>query len=165
MLPIQSFSSELTPPLSAQCPGNAARASSQGVGHRARAWLRWLGGSLSIACALHCALVPLVMIMVPTLSFAMSSVGSSRHQFAMALVWFAHYEAWIVAAGALVTATTILLHGHTCKRIWRWFAAGMVCNLLGLTLAHDHLAMHSLLMISGGICMLLAALRHSAHQH
>jgi MerC mercury resistance protein len=147
MSTIQSLSPALTP-----LPVQSRRPSP---------WLRWLGGSLSVACAVHCAVVPLLLVLMPSL--AMVSIKS--HPLAVAIAWFAHYEAWIIGAGMLVTAITIWMHGHTCPRAWRWFAVALLCNVLGLTIAHDHLMLHSVFMISGGVFMLLAALRHAAHRH
>jgi hypothetical protein len=122
-------------------------------------WLRWLGGGLSLACAVHCALMPLVLLLMPALK--LTRTGGALLQ------GFEQYEIPIVCVGLLLSAVSLWAHthGHFSGRVWAYFGAAVVCNVLGLSLAHDAALWHPLLMIAGGAFLLTAALKNAWHQH
>lgn len=75
-------------------------------------WDRW-GAIASGACAVHCALTPFILLLVPVLGSA----------------WASPVVHWVIAAVALPLAALVLFRGYR-KHRQRWIAA---CAILGMT--------------------------------
>jgi hypothetical protein len=94
----------------------------------------------SLMCALHCALMPLVLALVPALGVGLSGLGDLDQ---------------IVVVFATVLGVTSLSLGfrrHRAFRAWVLLVPGLVLVWAGsFTALHDHSMAHVLLMVAGGL--------------
>jgi MerC mercury resistance protein len=129
------------------------------------AWLKWLGGGMSLACAVHCALVPVLFMVMPFVE--LGAHNGALKGLGAAVDWMSHYEFWIVLIGMSISALSIKihLHNHHQAGVWTWFAMGGLCHAIGLSMSHSQSLLHSGFMVCGGTCMLVAALKTARHQH
>lgn len=99
----------------------------------------------STLCAIHCALLPLLIAMLPSLGFGLAGQADVD-------------QAFVLFASLL--ALTTLSQGYRRHRAFRawWFLVPGVALLWGgaYTSLHDHGLTHTLLMVAGG-CLLAAA--------
>ena len=103
-----------------------------------------VGVAGSFLCAMHCALLPLVLALLP--AFGLELGG-----------WIDIDQAFVVFA-TLLGATTLTLgyRRHRVFRAWLWLLPGLGLVWLGaFTPLHNHNLTHALVMTSGGL--LLAA--------
>lgn len=102
------------------------------------------GLAASFLCAVHCAVLPLVLALLP--AFGLKLGG-----------WIDIDQAFVVFA-TLLGATTLTLgyRRHRVFRAWLWLVPGLGLVWLGaFTRLHDHTLSHAVVMTIGGL--LLAA--------
>jgi len=105
-----------------------------------------LGATASLLCALHCAVLPFVLAVLP----------------ALGLSWLAdHLFERIFIAFATAFALTVLIRAYRVHRNPRplaWLAPGVTLLWLGgyLVDGHDTIGLHALLVSVGGMCLALA---------
>jgi hypothetical protein len=154
----------------ALCPNQVAP-SSRFRQTLARAWF-WLSGGLSLLCAVHCALVPLMFVLMPTLKMALYSVRDPSHKMAIFLLQSVRFEQPLVFIGLGLTALTIgqaWLRGKVTFRqqrfVWALFAAGAVLTIAGAMSPAREVLLHALLMLSGGLLLVGASLQSARLGH
>ena len=74
-----------------------------------------LGAGVSIACAIHCATLPLVFGLLPGLQLALRSWDSEWHGLAQWLLW-SHEAERMVVSTVIVFATIVLVRGFLQHR-------------------------------------------------
>jgi len=105
-----------------------------------------VGATASLLCALHCAVLPFVLAVLPTLG----------------LSWLAdHLFERVFIAAASAFALTVLIRGwrvHRNPRPLAWLAPGLALLWLGgyVVDGHDTIGLHALLVSIGGTCLALA---------
>jgi len=105
-----------------------------------------VGATASLLCALHCAALPFVLAVLPTLG----------------LGWLAdHLFERIFIAIASAFALTVLIRGyrlHRSPRPLAWLLPGLALLWLGgyVVDGHDTIGLHALLVSVGGSCLALA---------
>lgn len=103
-----------------------------------------IGFAASFLCAIHCALLPLALALLPALGLG---VGG----------WIDIDQGFVVFA-TLLGATTLTLgyRRHRAYRAWALLVPGLLLVWAGaFTRLHDHTASHAVVMTVGGL--LLAA--------
>ena len=130
----------------------------------ARAWLL-ISGGLSLACAIHCALVPLLFVLMPTLKMALYSVRDPQHQTAIFLLQSVRFEQPLVFAGLILTALTLVqarLRGKISSSaqalVWLLYAFGATLTLTGAFSPARAVIQHAVLMVAGGIFLVSASI-------
>lgn len=130
----------------------------------ARAWLL-LSGGLSLACAIHCALVPLLFVLMPTLKMALYSVRDPQHHTAIFLLQSVRFEQPLVFAGLILTALTLIqarlrgkISGSAQLSVWLLFALGAALTLTGAFSPARAVVLHAVLMVSGGFLLVSASI-------
>ena len=130
----------------------------------ARAWLL-LSGGLSLACAIHCALVPLLFVLMPTLKMALYSVRDPQHHIAIFLLQSVRFEQPLVFAGLILTALTLAqarLRGKISStaqaQVWALFAFGATMTLSGAFSPARAVVQHAVLMVAGGLLLVSASI-------
>jgi hypothetical protein len=106
-----------------------------------------IGFAASFLCALHCALVPLLLALLPALGL---KVGG----------WIDIDQAFVVFA-TLLGATTLTLgwRRHRAFRAWALLVPGLVLVWAGaFTPLHDHGLTHAVVMTAGGLLLAAAHL-------
>lgn len=133
-------------------------------GYFARAWLM-LSGGLSLACAIHCALVPLLFVLMPTLKMALYSVRDPQHHFAIFLLQSVRFEQPLVFAGLILTALTLAqarlrgkISGSAQHRVWLLYAFGAALTLTGAFSPARAVVQHASLMMAGGLLLVSASI-------
>jgi hypothetical protein len=114
-----------------------------------------IGATASLLCALHCAALPFVLAVLPTLGLGFLA----DHLFE---------RIFIACASAL--AITVLWHGyrrHHDRRALTLLVPGLVLLWTGgfLVDGHDTIGLHALLVVLGGSCVALAHLTNLRLQH
>ena len=101
-----------------------------------------IGFAASFLCALHCALVPLLLALVP--AFGLKFGG-----------WIDIDQAVVVFATLLgATTLTIGWRRHRAFHAWALLIPGLVLVWVGaFTPLHDHGLLHALLMTIGGLLL------------
>jgi hypothetical protein len=128
-----------------------------------RSWLL-LSGGLSFACAVHCALVPLLFVLAPSLKMALFSVRDPNHQLAIWLMQSVRFELPLVLLGLAMTATAIVSRSFSKYfdgRVWTLFAIGSAFTLVGAFNTSKTPLMHGVLMIVGGLFLIAASWRNA----
>ena len=130
----------------------------------ARAWL-FISGGLSLACAVHCALVPLLFVLMPTLKMALYSVRDPQHHTAIFLLQSVRFEQPLVFAGLILTALTLIqtrLSGKISSsaqvRVWLLYAFGAALTLSGAFSPARAVVQHAVLMVAGGLLLVSASI-------
>lgn len=105
------------------------------------AWADRLGAFGAFLCALHCALIPVALAVVPALGLGL-------------VAW--HRMEWAFSVFATVLAITSLYLGyrnHRAYHAWLLVAPGLVLVWGGLTVRHVHdaITLHALAMAAGGL--------------
>ena len=143
----------------------AARLASTSVGgYFESAWLI-LSGGLSLACAIHCALVPLLFVLLPTLKMALYSVRDPQHHTAIFLLQSVRFEQPLVFAGLILTALTFIqarlrgkISGSAQMRVWLLYAVGAALTLTGAFSPARAVIQHATLMMTGGLFLVSASI-------
>lgn len=101
-----------------------------------------LGFAASFLCALHCALVPVLLALLPAFGL---SVGG----------WIDIDQAFVVFATLLgATTLTIGWRRHRAFRAWALLAPGLVLVWAGaFSPLHDHGLLHAVVMVLGGLLL------------
>jgi hypothetical protein len=104
-----------------------------------------IGFAASFLCALHCALLPLAVAVLPTLGLGLGG-------------WVDFDQGFVVFATVLgVSTLTLGWRRHRGFRAWAWLVPGLALVWLGtFTAIHDHGMRHTVVMAAGGL-MLAAA--------
>ena len=130
----------------------------------ARLWLL-LSGGLSLACAIHCALVPLLFVLMPTLKMALYSVRDPQHHIAVFLLQSVRFEQPLVFAGLILTALTLVqarlrgkISGAAQQNVWLLFALGASLTLTGAFSPARAVVQHAVLMVAGGLFLVSASI-------
>ena len=130
----------------------------------ARAWLL-ISGGLSLACAIHCALVPLLFVLMPTLKMALYSVRDPQHHTAIFLLQSVRFEQPLVFAGLILTALTLMqarLRGKISStaqaNVWLLYVFGASLTLGGAFSPARAIIQHAVLMVAGGLLLVFASL-------
>jgi hypothetical protein len=113
-----------------------------------------VGFAASFLCALHCALVPLLLALAPALGLR---VGG----------WIDLDQAFVVFA-TLLGATTLTLgwRRHRAFRAWAFLAPGLLLVWAGaFTPLHDHGVVHAVVMTIGGLLLAAAHLSNLRLTH
>lgn len=101
-----------------------------------------LGFAASFLCAIHCALMPLALALLPALGLKFGG-------------WIDIDQAFVVFA-TLLGATTLTLgwRRHRAFRAWALLAPGLVLVWAGaFTELHDHGVLHAVVMVAGGLLL------------
>lgn len=129
-----------------------------------RAWLL-ISGGLSLACAIHCALVPLLFVLMPTLKMALYSVRDPQHQTAIFMLQSVRFEQPLVFAGLILTALTLIqarLRGKISSSaqalVWLLYAFGATLTLTGAFSPARAVIQHAVLMVAGGLLLVSASI-------
>ncbi len=149
-------------PKSASQP--AAKSKLSFGGYVERAWLI-LSGGLSLACAIHCALVPLLFVLLPTLKMALYSVRDPQHHTAIFLLQSVRFEQPLVFAGLILTAFTLIqarlrgkITGSAQMLVWLLFGVGATLTLTGAFSPARAVVQHAVLMMAGGLFLVSASI-------
>ncbi|GGZ62871.1 membrane protein [Lysobacter xinjiangensis] len=104
-----------------------------------------VGFAASFVCAVHCAIVPLVLALVPALGLEFSG-------------WADIDQAFVVFATLLgLTTMTLGYRRHRTFRAWALLVPGLVLIWLGsFTPLHDHGWGHAAVMVLGGFALAAA---------
>ena len=105
------------------------------------------GFAASVLCALHCALLPLAVALLPALGL---NVGG----------WIDFDQAFVVFATVLgVTTLTVGYRRHRAFRAWALLLPGLALVWGGaFTRLHDHGLAHAAIMVAGGLLLAAAHL-------
>ncbi len=132
--------------------------------HFARAWL-FISGGLSLACAIHCAMVPLLFVLMPTLKMALYSVRDPQHHTAIFLLQSVRFEQPLVFAGLILTALTLIqtrlsgkINSSAQARVWLLYAFGAALTLSGAFSPARAVTQHAVLMVAGGLLLVSASI-------
>ena len=133
-------------------------------GYVERTWLI-LSGGLSLACAIHCALVPLLFVLLPTLKMALDSVRDPQHHTAIFLLQSVRFEQPLVFAGLILTAFTLIqarlrgkITGSAQMKVWLLFGVGATLTLTGAFSPARAVVQHAVLMMAGGLFLVSASI-------
>jgi hypothetical protein len=105
------------------------------------------GFAASFLCAIHCALLPLALALLP--AFGLTAVG-----------WVDIDQAFVVFA-TLLGATTLSLgyRRHRAFRAWALLLPGLGLVWAGaFTVLHNHGVLHAVVMVAGGLLLAAAHL-------
>lgn len=106
-----------------------------------------------MACALHCAALPFLLVVLPSLTLALLSWQDPRHRWAMRLLQASRWE-WVVVLVALAVAAASLAiawRQHRDARPALLLATAALLFLSALTAAD--LVAHAVLAVLGGIAL------------
>lgn len=128
---------------------------------RSQGWVSWdgLGATLSVGCAVHCALLPLAFALMPNLNLALRSFQHEWHGLAQWLLWTHEVEvafiSTVLAFAAIVLASAWRRHRSLKPAAWflvavLFFAAGMLAEVL------QSGWVHVLVQVLGGLALALA---------
>ena len=127
---------------------------SQHPSHRGSVSLDGLGAGVSLACAVHCAAVPLIFGLIPSLQLALRSWDHEWQTLAQWLLWTHEIERVFVSIVVLF-ASTVLIRGFLRHRqraplvVAAFAALGMISGAFGHW--HNDDLLHVLLQVSGGL--------------
>lgn len=113
-----------------------------------------VGFAASFLCAVHCALLPLVLALLPTFGL---KIGG----------WVDFDQAFVVFA-TLLGATTLTLgyRRHRAFRAWALLLPGLALVWAGsFTALHDHTWLHAAVMAAGGLLLAAAHLLNLRLSH
>ena len=114
-----------------------------------------VGATASFLCAVHCALLPLVLALLPALGLGFLA----NHQFEHGFIAFAS-----------VLALTSLIVGyrrHQCFRAFWFLVPGIALLFAGVVVEYDSMVLHAVLVAMGGSLVALAHLTNLrlSHRH
>lgn len=129
------------------------------------------GTLIAALCALHCALVPLALMLIPSMTLALLSWHDPRHRMAMRLLQASRWE-WLFVVIALLVAAGSLGLGYLHHRDARpcalllaaaaSFALAIASPLSSNVLLHASFAVLAGLVLASGHLLNLRLLRRSA---
>jgi hypothetical protein len=135
-----------------------------------RAWLV-LSGGLSLACAVHCALVPLMFVLMPTLKMALYSVRDPQHHMAMFLLQSVRFEQPLVFAGLILTALTLIqarlrgkISADAQTSVWLLYGLGAGLTLAGAFSPMAATIQHAVFMVFGGTVLVCASILNARRE-
>lgn len=101
-----------------------------------------IGFAASFLCAVHCALLPLALGVLPALGLNVSG-------------WIDFDQAFVVFATVLgLTTMTVGYRRHRTFRAWALLLPGLALVWLGaFSLLHDHGLLHAVIMVVGGLLL------------
>lgn len=127
--------------------------------HRGSVSLDGLGAGVSLACAVHCAAVPLIFGLIPSLQLALQSWNSEWQVLARWLLW-THDAERVFVSIILLFAGTVLVRGFLAHRQRRPLIVASVAALFLIIGAFGHWhsddMLHVLLQVSGGLALAAA---------
>jgi hypothetical protein len=129
--------------------------------HAHRGSVNWdgLGAGVSIACAVHCAALPLVFGLLPGLQLALRSWDSQWHGLAQWLLW-SHEAERVVVSTVIAFAAIVLIRGFLRHRRRLPLMVAMVAGSLmaGGAFGHWHSEnlTHIVMQVVGGLGMAAA---------
>lgn len=116
-------------------------------------------------CAVHCAAVPLIFALMPSMRLALFRFGTPEHQFAQWLLSSQRFDAALVLCAVVVAALSISLgwirHRRLRPVIWATFGALLMLAGSFGPLASSSLG-HALLVVCGGLMLTRAHLLNTA---
>lgn len=106
-----------------------------------------LGFAASFLCAIHCAMLPLVLALAPALGLRFGG-------------WIDFDQAFVVFASLLgLTTLTLGYRRHRGFHAWLLLVPGLVLVWAGaFTHLHDHSVLHAVIMTIGGLLLAAAHL-------
>lgn len=104
-----------------------------------------LGFAASLVCAIHCALVPLALAVLPALGLRLGG-------------WVDFDQAFVVFAAVLgITTLSLGYRRHRAFHAWVWLVPGLALVGIGsFTPVHDHSIGHAVVMVAGGLALAAA---------
>ncbi|NZA27607.1 MerC domain-containing protein [Luteimonas sp. SJ-92] len=101
-----------------------------------------LGFAASFLCAVHCALLPLALALLPALGLNLGG-------------WIDFDQAFVVFATLLgLTTMTLGYRRHRAFRAWALLLPGLALVWLGaFSPLHDHTLGHAAIMVAGGLLL------------
>ena len=111
------------------------------------------GAVLSLGCSLHCALLPVALVMIPAFTLALSSFRDPHHGLAIGMLSLLRWEPYLLLGSLLLATTTSLLRRHRESREPAWLALLFASVLFALALAARTWTSpwwHAGLMVLGG---------------
>lgn len=125
---------------------------------RGGAWLDRFGACLAMACALHCAALPVLLAALPSLTLALLSWQDPRHRWAMRLLQASRWE-WAVVLAALAVAVVSLAIAWRRHRDARpVLLLATAASLFLSALASADLVAHAAFAVLGGVALAAAHL-------
>ncbi len=138
--------------------------------HSHRGSVNWdgLGAGVSIACAIHCAALPLVFGLLPGVQLALRSVDSQWQGLAQWLLW-SHDAERVVVSTVILFATVVLLRGFRLHARRAPLVLAAVAGILMATGAFGHWTSdnltHVVLQVIGGLGMATAHVMNLRRLH
>lgn len=138
--------------------------------HAHRGSVNWdgLGAGVSIACAVHCAALPLVFGLLPGVQLALRSWDSQWHGLAQWLLW-SHEAERLVVATVIVFATIVLMRGFLRHRqrlpLMVALVAGSLMGIGAFGHWHSEDLLHVSLQVIGGLGMAAAHILNFRRLH
>lgn len=113
------------------------------------------GAGASLLCAVHCALLPIAIAIVPALGLGFLA----DHRFEHAFIAFAS----VLALGALIVG----FRRHQRFRAFGFLLPGIVLMFAGVAVEYDRAFLHAVLVAIGGSLIAIAHLTNLrlAHRH
>lgn len=111
-------------------------------------WADRLGALGSLICALHCALIPLALAVLPALGLGLTA-------------WHG-LETWFIVIATLLAVTSLVLGYRNHRAYHAWLLVGPGLLLIWAALIypplHESLLLHAVTMAVGGVLIALAHL-------
>ncbi len=129
--------------------------------HPHRGSVNWdgLGAGVSIACAVHCAALPLLFGLLPSLQLALRTWDSQWHGLAQWLLW-SHEAERVVVSTVIVFAAIVLIRGFLRHRQRLPLVVAALAGALMASGAFGHWhsddLLHVILQVIGGLGMAAA---------
>ena len=147
----------MVPSVNRSLPGNL-RCTSECM----RNALDHLGALLSGVCAVHCLVVPLAFVLIPSLTIALYAWGEPEHRIATMLLHLARFE-WLAASLAAAVALASTAWGWLRHRRKSPLAGALGGGTLLLSaalspLAQGNMLWHTLFAVAGGATLVGAHL-------
>lgn len=124
--------------------------------HSHRGSVNWdgLGAGVSIACAVHCAALPLVFGLLPGMQLALRSVDAEWQGLAQWLLW-SHEAERLVVSTVILFAAVVLARGYLSHRVrLPLLLAAVAAGLMAVgAFGHWHSddLTHVVLQVAGGL--------------
>lgn len=138
--------------------------------HPHRGSVNWdgLGAGVSIACAIHCAALPLVFGLLPGVQLALQSLDSQWQGLAQWLLW-SHEAERLVVSTVILFATVVLWRGFRSHAKRAPLVVASIAGTLMATGAFGHWPSenltHVFLQVVGGLGMATAHVMNLRRLH
>lgn len=138
--------------------------------HSHRGSVSWdgLGAGVSIACALHCAALPLVFGLMPGVQLALRSMDGQWQGLAQWLLW-SHEAERVVVSSVILFASIVLVRGFQLHRQRAPLLVAVFAGILMATGAFGHWSSdnltHVFLQVVGGLGMASAHVMNLRRLH